>query len=162
MDVKSDFPNPLIQRLVSISILSDPPWDVCPPPVSVRICTRRKIGMGYRGLGSVRVDSPSLNGRPLTFVVLPHDGLRPAVAHDDTALNEKARGQVVSIELGRWLTKGTVRPPTETDGPRPSRWCTRLSASSSPEVHPAAGIAITSSGSSTGSASAFASDSTLR
>ena len=44
---------------------------------------------------------------------------------------------------------------------RPSRWCTGLSASSSPDVYAAASIVITSSGSSTGSVSALASDSTL-
>jgi hypothetical protein len=45
--------------------------------------------------------------------------------------------------------------------PRPVKWCTRLSASSSPDVYAAAAIAITSSGSSTGSASALAIDSAL-
>src|SRR5436309_13375304 len=47
-------------------------------------------------------------------------------------------------------------------GPRPVKWCTRLSASSSPDVYAAAEMAITSSCSSAGSASALASDSMLR
>jgi len=49
-----------------------------------------------------------------------------------------------------------------TNRPRPSRWCTRLSASSSPEFYAAAGMATTSSGSSCGgSVSALPIDSTL-
>ena len=47
-------------------------------------------------------------------------------------------------------------------GPRPVKWCTRLSASSSLDVYAAAAIAITSSGSSTGgSVRAFVIDSAL-
>ena len=46
-------------------------------------------------------------------------------------------------------------------GPRPVKWCTTLRASSSPELYAAAAIAITSSGSSTGSASALAIESAL-
>jgi hypothetical protein len=49
-----------------------------------------------------------------------------------------------------------------TAGPRPVKWCTRLSASSSLDVYAAAAIAITSSDSSVGgSVSALAIDSTL-
>jgi hypothetical protein len=49
----------------------------------------------------------------------------------------------------------------KTLGPRPVKWCTRLSASSSPDVYAAAAIAISSSGSSAGSVSAFVIDSAL-
>ena len=45
--------------------------------------------------------------------------------------------------------------------PRPVKWCTRLSASSSPELYAAAGMAITPSSSSRGPASALAIDSAL-
>jgi len=48
------------------------------------------------------------------------------------------------------------------EGPRPAKWCTRLSASSSPDVYAASEMAITSWCVSAGSASAFASDSMLR
>ncbi len=44
---------------------------------------------------------------------------------------------------------------------RPVKWCMTLSASSSPDAYAAAAIAITSSGSSTGSVSAFVIDSAL-
>ena len=58
-----------------------------------------------------------------------------------------------------------LRGPGRSSGhglwPRPVKWCTRLSASSSPDVYAAAAIAITSSGSSTGSASALVIDSAL-
>lgn len=46
-------------------------------------------------------------------------------------------------------------------GSRPSSWCTRLGASSSLELHAAAGMAITFSALSTGSVSALAIDSAL-
>ena len=49
----------------------------------------------------------------------------------------------------------------EVLGPRPVKWCMRLRASSSLDVYAAAGIAITSSGWSSGSVSAFAIDSAL-
>lgn len=49
----------------------------------------------------------------------------------------------------------------ELPGSRPVKWCMSLSASSSSDAYAAAGIAITSSGSLGGSASAFAIDSAL-
>jgi hypothetical protein len=50
---------------------------------------------------------------------------------------------------------------TSNTGHTPVKWCMSLSASSSSDVYAAAGIAITSSGSLGGSASAFAIDSAL-
>jgi hypothetical protein len=54
-----------------------------------------------------------------------------------------------------------VEAPLVSDRPRPVKWCTKLSAPSSPDIQAAAAIAITSSGSSAGGASAFAIDSAL-
>ena len=67
---------------------------------------------------------------------------------------------------GDWRRGLRLPPPRQSPAawlrrPRPVKWCTRLSASSSPDVYAAAAIAITSSGSSTGSASALAIDSAL-
>ncbi len=54
------------------------------------------------------------------------------------------------------------RRPIRQVGPRPVKWCTRLSVSSSLEVYAAAAMAITSLGSSiVGSVSAFAIDPAL-
>jgi hypothetical protein len=72
--------------------------------------------------------------------------------------------------LTRSVSRGCARPfvcyEMERESavrhrPRPVKWCARVSAPSSRDVQAAASIAITSSGSSTGSASAFAIDSAL-
>jgi hypothetical protein len=60
----------------------------------------------------------------------------------------RSRGRSIApSRAGGWL-KASFE--TSSYGPRPVKWCTTLSAPSSPDVHAAAAIAITSSGSSTG------------
>ena len=66
-----------------------------------------------------------------------------------------ATSNASTVPLSGWIL------PKSQEGPRPVKWCTRLTASSSPDVHAAAVIAITSSGSSAGSASALAIESAL-
>jgi hypothetical protein len=61
------------------------------------------------------------------------------------------RSQPVAIG-GKWNGR---------EGSRPVKWCSRLRASSSPDRQAASAIAITSSGSSAGGASALPIDSAL-
>ena len=65
-----------------------------------------------------------------------------------------------TVEELRYPANG-LRIVFDSGGPRPVKWCARLTAPSSLDVYAAASIAITSSASSTGSASAFAIDSAL-
>jgi ABC-type oligopeptide transport system ATPase subunit len=70
-------------------------------------------------------------------------------------------GQPVHPYTQTLLEAAPVPDPELQRRPRPVKWCTRLSASSSLDVYAAAAIAITSSGSAAGSASAFAIESAL-
>lgn len=81
----------------------------------------------------------------------------------DTAGASDAVGALLAgmVVAGTGLAHQVERLVVPLRGPRPVKWCVRLSASSSSELYAAASIAITSSGSSTGSARAFAIDSAL-
>ena len=84
--------------------------------------------------------------------------------HDIVQWRLHLRQLLTDEEIGEQVTsKEALKALAKWDRfrSRPVKWCTTLSASSSPDVHAAAAIAITSSGSSTGSASAFAIDSAL-
>jgi len=80
-------------------------------------------------------------------------GLRDTIDVFDTGRFSESR---VSFADDEWPQ---IVRLAEAQGSRPSRWCTTLSASSSLDAH--AAMAITSSGSSTGSASAFVIESAL-
>ncbi len=97
---------------------------------------------------------------------LPDPGRGPADLGGWTATSENSglkcqpRGvqatRAQSVRLREFLVTCQAR-----SRPRPVKWCTRLTASSSPDVHAAWAIAITSSGSSAGSASALVIESAL-
>ena len=116
----------------------------------------------------------------LEVVVLPVSDIDRAVSFyrdqvgfrlDHDTRNEHMRavqltppGSGCSIVFGDLPSQNQMEPGSMKAlqlGPRPVKWCTRLSASSSPERHAAAAMAITSSGSSAGSARALVIDSGL-